>query len=318
MTDGCEPFPAGFFAGKIAVIDRGTCSFKTKSLNAQNANANAVIIVNNVAGTAPSLGDDGTIPNAITIPTVSLSHSRWQHNQGPTGHAGKRDGLARSLLRAGVDAQNKALLNAPNPVVSGSSVSHWDPIAFPNLLMEPAINGDLTHNVIPPFDLTFSELRETGWVAQALPNTIAATAGNNQNVQPNAYAPFQVTVNPPVAGLLVTFTAAPGAGTFPSTGTRIATAFTDASGVATSPAFTGGNVGTSTLNATVAGAGTAAFTLTTQFGVSSAVSRKTHANGTFDIPLPASAPFGVECRDTGGNHTIVYTFNTSAGTLTER
>ena len=39
--------------------------------------------------------------------------------------------------------------------------------------------------------------------------------------------------------------------------------------------------------------------------ISSAVSRMTHgASGTFDIPLP-----GVECRNGGGTHTVVVTFN---------
>jgi hypothetical protein len=44
-------------------------------------------------------------------------------------------------------------------VVSGSSISHWDPVAFPNLLMEPAINSDLTHGV----DLTRQEMIDIGW-----------------------------------------------------------------------------------------------------------------------------------------------------------
>jgi hypothetical protein len=35
--------------------------------------------------------------------------------------------------------------------------------AFPNQLMEPAINGDLTHEVIPPYDLTFKLLKDIGW-----------------------------------------------------------------------------------------------------------------------------------------------------------
>src|SRR6185503_10401959 len=74
VTDGCEAFPGGFFTGQIAVIDRGTCSFKTKTLNAQNAGATAVIIVNNVAGSpAPGLGEDASITTPITIPTVSLT-----------------------------------------------------------------------------------------------------------------------------------------------------------------------------------------------------------------------------------------------------
>jgi hypothetical protein len=42
----------------------------------------------------------------------------------------------------------------------------------------------------------------------------------------------------------------------------------------------------------------------------SAVSRKQHgAAGTFDLNLPMSGPSGVECRSSGGTHTIIFTFN---------
>ncbi len=41
----------------------------------------------------------------------------------------------------------------------------------------------------------------------------------------------------------------------------------------------------------------------------SAVSRKTHAAaGTFDVNLPLAGAPGIECRATGGNHTLVFTF----------
>ena len=44
--------------------------------------------------------------------------------------------------------------------------------------------------------------------------------------------------------------------------------------------------------------------------VTGAVSRKTHgAAGTFDVPLPLSGEPGVECRSSGGNHTLVFTFD---------
>jgi hypothetical protein len=66
-------------------------------------------------------------------------------------------------ILSGADASGRPLLFTPNPFQSGSSVSHWDTIAFPNLLMEPAINGDLTHSVIVPQDLTFATLRDLGW-----------------------------------------------------------------------------------------------------------------------------------------------------------
>jgi predicted outer membrane repeat protein len=43
--------------------------------------------------------------------------------------------------------------------------------------------------------------------------------------------------------------------------------------------------------------------------VLAAVSRKTHGSaGTFDIPLPLTGEPGVECRSSGGNHTLVFTF----------
>jgi hypothetical protein len=59
-------------SGKIAVIDRGTCTFISKVENAQNAGAIAVIIVNNAA-TAP-FAMTGTGPS-ITIPSVMISQA---------------------------------------------------------------------------------------------------------------------------------------------------------------------------------------------------------------------------------------------------
>lgn len=62
---------AGFPAGAIAVIDRGTCTFVEKVLNAQNAGATAVIIVNNVGGQgAIGLGGESEF---INIPAISVS-----------------------------------------------------------------------------------------------------------------------------------------------------------------------------------------------------------------------------------------------------
>jgi len=52
---------------------------------------------------------------------------------------------------------------APNPFQAGSSVSHFDVSAFPNQLMEPAINADLTHEVTPPHDSTYKLLLDIGW-----------------------------------------------------------------------------------------------------------------------------------------------------------
>src|SRR5205814_10336044 len=202
VTDGCEAFPAGFFNGKIAVIDRGTCSFKTKTLNAQNAGAVGVIIVNNVAGSpAPGLGDDATIATPITIPSLSLTQPDGQLIEAQLGGTVNGTMNLDTSVRAGADPFGKGLMFSPNPFQGGSSVSHWDTIASPNQLMEPAINGDLTHEVTPPNDLTFSNLRDIGWVASSLPTGISKTTGDNQSTVFNQpfLIPFSVTVSPAVS-----------------------------------------------------------------------------------------------------------------------
>ena len=55
------------------------------------------------------------------------------------------------------------MLAALDPVAPGSSISHFEAVAFPNQLMEPAINVDLTSSVEPPEDLTVSLMRDIGW-----------------------------------------------------------------------------------------------------------------------------------------------------------
>ncbi len=51
-----------------------------------------------------------------------------------------------------------------------------------------------------------------------------------------------------------------------------------------------------------------AFLTTLQ--LAAAVSRKTHgAAGAFDVPLPLTGEPGVECRSSGGAHTMIFTFN---------
>ena len=68
---GCTAYPAGTFAGQVAVIRRGTCTFATKVTNAASAGALAVIVANNVPGPPTAMG--GLI--ATTIPAWMVSQS---------------------------------------------------------------------------------------------------------------------------------------------------------------------------------------------------------------------------------------------------
>jgi hypothetical protein len=69
--------------------------------------------------------------------------------------------------RAGADIAGRVFVNATNPVQPGSSISHWDPIAFPNQLMEPTSDPAITHSLVPPNDLTLAQMRDIGWFADA-------------------------------------------------------------------------------------------------------------------------------------------------------
>lgn len=59
-SDACET-SATSLTGKVAIVDRGTCNFTVKVLNAQKAGAVAVILVNNVAGAFSASGTESRI-----------------------------------------------------------------------------------------------------------------------------------------------------------------------------------------------------------------------------------------------------------------
>ena len=58
----CTPFAADALAGKVALIDRGTCSISVKVHNAAVAGAIGVLLANNAAGDPPSFSFGGPEP----------------------------------------------------------------------------------------------------------------------------------------------------------------------------------------------------------------------------------------------------------------
>lgn len=67
--------------------------------------------------------------------------------------------FASSFLTNGRDANGRVEVFTPNPLQGGSSVSHWNQRASPNLLMEPSINLGLPLTL----DLTRQQMRDVGW-----------------------------------------------------------------------------------------------------------------------------------------------------------
>ncbi len=164
-SDACTALPAGSLTGLIGLADRGTCTFVVKVKIMQDAGALAALIADNVADDPPA-GLGGVDP-AITIPSVRITLATGNAIKANLGGGVNATLGLNMALRAGANAQGFAQLWAVNPVALGSSISHWDIIAFPNQLMEPAINPDLTNSVEPPLDLTLPLMRDVGWFPDA-------------------------------------------------------------------------------------------------------------------------------------------------------
>lgn len=148
-------------SGKIALIDRGTCSFDIKVKNAQVAGAIGVIIANNQAGAIAPSGSD----TSITIPTIAVSQT--------TGNTFKANlaGLSVAFAPdaqgklAGGDASGNVLLYAPTVLSQGSSFSHYDTRLVPDAIMEYAITPGLVGQI--DLDLTPALLADEGWKLNA-------------------------------------------------------------------------------------------------------------------------------------------------------
>lgn len=165
-SDACTPLTAASAAavsGQIALVDRGSCTFVQKAANVQAAGAAAMLVANTLLGDPPP-GLAGVDPS-ITIVNAMISLELGTSIKAQLAAAVEVRvtlGIDPSQ-RAGADAADRAQLYATNPVQLGSSISHFDNIALRNQLMEPAINSDLTHQLIPPYDLTLPLMRDVGW-----------------------------------------------------------------------------------------------------------------------------------------------------------
>lgn len=96
-ADGCSALTnPGELAGKIVLIDRGTCNFIVKVKNAQLAGAAAAIVANNQGGALVSMGGEDA---SITIPSVFISQLDGSLLRGALG-----EGVVARLRQANLAA----------------------------------------------------------------------------------------------------------------------------------------------------------------------------------------------------------------------
>lgn len=89
----------------------------------------------------------------------------------------------------GTDAAGRVYLFAPDPPMPGSSLSHWDPLARPDLLLEPETTPGLSHDLT----MELAALRDMGWNPCGngqIDGTEQCDQGDsNSSVVPNACRP---------------------------------------------------------------------------------------------------------------------------------
>ncbi|QSX77985.1 S8 family serine peptidase [Agrilutibacter solisilvae] len=108
-SDGCAPYAAGTFTGRVALIRRGTCYFSQKLENAQAAGATAVVFANHEdAAMVPTVA--GT---TATIPAFIVSRAN--------GNALRDFSVARGGMTAGVPYPATASPNTVDALAAFSS-----------------------------------------------------------------------------------------------------------------------------------------------------------------------------------------------------
>jgi hypothetical protein len=187
--EACAPLVnASEVAGKIALVDRGTCTFTVKVANAQAAGAIGVIVANNAATGLPGMGGtDATIRN----PSVGVTQADGLALRSNAGTAAV-DGIRPDpVLRAGADNNGRVRLYVPAAVAPGSTFSHFDVTVDPNAVMEPFITDTLQSQIA--VDMTPFQLEDVGWgINRASADfrgcSIEVPAVNDQGIIPGAHA----------------------------------------------------------------------------------------------------------------------------------
>ncbi|MFC0131967.1 PA domain-containing protein [Massilia eurypsychrophila] len=165
----CTPLSANnalAVKNNIALVDRGTCTFSIKAKNVQDAGAIGMVVADNAPGDVTGMGGDDP---TVVIPSVRITQQAGiTLKQVLTRRSRTKSGVIASLgintaRLAGTDQQGRIRMYTPTEYSPGSTVSHYTTDAKPNQLMEPSINGDLSHEVTPPRDLTYPLLRDIGW-----------------------------------------------------------------------------------------------------------------------------------------------------------
>jgi hypothetical protein len=198
-TNACGPLTnAAEINGNIAVIDRGACTFIVKVIEAQNAGAIAVIVINNQPGNLLM----GGVDPGITIPAVAISQE-----DGTLLKAAISQGPVNVTLNAIItqiwQAWNDATSSWVNIANAGGSLLQYaeNPLTTVNGFPGDRYRVALTNSC----GTSYSNELEIAYVPYpvatitAIPNSNEYTGGVPTNIY-IGYGPQSVTLQPQTGG----------------------------------------------------------------------------------------------------------------------
>ncbi len=129
-TDACSPLTnVAAVAGRIALVDRGTCTFSAKVYNAQLAGAIGVIVANNAASGLPGMGA-GVNAALVTIPSLGVTLATG--NSIKANLAGGVNSTLRARFTGSIDNSYAWLIGEESSGFGGAIRDMWNPTCYGN------------------------------------------------------------------------------------------------------------------------------------------------------------------------------------------
>jgi MYXO-CTERM domain-containing protein len=178
---------ASDYTGAIVLFEGGYCPALRIASVAASGGALAVLISDPAEVAPPSSVEapaDEIAVLPVGIPTIGVTFD----DASLLAAADETATLDADVTRlVGTDAQGRMYLYASDPIVPGSSVSHWDPLARPNLMEEPNASYEVSHDL----RMEAALMRDIGWArfcgnGQADPGEQCDNGSANSDTTPGA------------------------------------------------------------------------------------------------------------------------------------
>jgi MYXO-CTERM domain-containing protein len=184
--DGCAPPPN--YNDAIVLFAGGYCPSVQKAALAETGGA-AAVLISDPEGIAPpssiEVPFDQEAAFPVHVPVIGITNADAILLASGSSFSVSVDAEAARLV--GTDEQGRMYLYASDPILPGSTVSHWDPIARPNLLQEPSASIDASHDI----RLEVALMRDIGWApfcgnGRLDPDEACDSGANNSDTAPGA------------------------------------------------------------------------------------------------------------------------------------